>query len=111
MRAPDVTGATPGPGRPAGRRGRSSGLHGGQALPAVLVLAGAVSVQSGAGIAARLFSQLPPASLTTLRLWSAALIMLIVGGRAPPARSPAWPPGARGPTLPSRSRSESPWAS
>jgi inner membrane transporter RhtA len=51
-------------------------------VPAALVLAGAVSVQSGAGIAARLFGQLPPASVTTLRLWSAALIMLIVAGRA-----------------------------
>jgi len=50
-------------------------------LPAGLVLAGAVSVQSGAGIAARLFSQLPPAAVTTLRLWSAALILLIVAGR------------------------------
>jgi len=56
------------------------------ALPAGLVLAGAVSVQSGAGIAARLFSQLPPAALTTLRLWSAALIMLLVAGR-PTARA------------------------
>jgi inner membrane transporter RhtA len=45
------------------------------------VLAGAVSVQSGAGIADRLFGQLPPASVTTLRLWSAALILLIVAGR------------------------------
>jgi inner membrane transporter RhtA len=51
------------------------------ALPAALVLAGAVSVQAGAGIAARLFSQLPPAAVTTLRLWAAALIMLAVGGR------------------------------
>jgi inner membrane transporter RhtA len=51
------------------------------ALPAGLVLAGAVSVQSGAGIAARLFGQLPPAAVTTLRLWSAALILLIVAGR------------------------------
>ena len=51
-------------------------------LPAVLVLAGAVSVQSGAGIADRLFSQLPPASVTTLRLWAAALILLIVAGRS-----------------------------
>jgi inner membrane transporter RhtA len=50
-------------------------------LPAALVVAGAVSVQSGAGIAARLFGQLPPASLTTLRLWGAALIMLLVAGR------------------------------
>jgi inner membrane transporter RhtA len=47
-----------------------------------LVLAGAVSVQSGAGIADRLFSQLPPASVTTLRLWAAALILLIVAGRS-----------------------------
>jgi inner membrane transporter RhtA len=52
------------------------------ALPAGLVLAGAVSVQSGAGIADRLFSQLPPASVTTLRLWSAALILLVVAGRS-----------------------------
>ena len=74
-----VPGAEPGiaAGHPADRRtGR-----GAVALPAVLVVAGAVSVQLGAGIAARLFSQLPPASVTTLRLWAAALIMLIVAGR------------------------------
>jgi inner membrane transporter RhtA len=52
------------------------------ALPAGLVLVSAVSVQFGAGIADRLFSQLPPASVTTLRLWSAALILLIVAGRS-----------------------------
>jgi inner membrane transporter RhtA len=51
------------------------------ALPVALVLTGAVSVQAGAGIADRLFSQLPPAAVTTLRLWAAALIMLAVGGR------------------------------
>jgi len=51
------------------------------ALPAALVLSGAVSVQAGAGIADRLFSQLPPAAVTTLRLWAAALIMLIIGWR------------------------------
>jgi inner membrane transporter RhtA len=39
-------------------------------------------VQSGAGIAGRLFSQLPPASVTALRLWSAALILLLVAGRS-----------------------------
>ena len=50
-------------------------------VSALLVLAAAVSVQSGAGIAARLFSQLPPAAVTTLRLWAAALIMLAIGGR------------------------------
>ena len=38
-------------------------------------------MQSGAGIAARLFSELPPAAVTTLRLWAAALIMLAIGGR------------------------------
>ena len=66
------------------------------ALPAGLVLAGAVSVQSGAGIATRLFTQLPPAAVTTLRLWTAALIMLILAGRptvravADLARRRAW---------------------
>jgi inner membrane transporter RhtA len=52
------------------------------ALPAGLVLGGAVSVQAGAGIADRLFGSIPPAAVTTLRLWSAALIMVIVGGRS-----------------------------
>jgi len=71
------SGSGPGPGSGAGRRA----AWGPAALPAGLVLAAAISVQSGAGIADRLFSQLPPASVTTLRLWSAALIMLIVAGR------------------------------
>jgi inner membrane transporter RhtA len=56
------------------------------ALPAGLVLASAVSVQTGAGIANRLFTQLPPASVTTLRLWTGALVMVIVAGR-PTARA------------------------
>ena len=56
------------------------------ALPASLVLASAVSVQTGAGIANRLFTQLPPASVTTLRLWTGALVMVIVAGR-PTARA------------------------
>lgn len=76
-----VRGTTvPGAARPAGAGGRPAGWAP-AALPAGLVLAGAVSVQSGAAIAARLFSQLPPASVTTLRLWSAALVMLLVAGR------------------------------
>jgi len=45
------------------------------------VLAGAVSVQAGAGIASRLFSEVPPAAVTTLRLWAATLIMVAVAGR------------------------------
>ncbi len=52
------------------------------ALPAGLVLTGAVSVQAGAGIASRLFAQVPPAAVTTLRLWAAALIMLAIGWRS-----------------------------
>jgi inner membrane transporter RhtA len=79
--------ARPGPDAAAGAAGGRAGFAP-SALPAGLVLAGAVSVQSGAGIAARLFSQLPPAAVTTLRLWSAALIMLIVAGR-PTARAVA----------------------
>jgi inner membrane transporter RhtA len=39
-------------------------------------------VQAGAGIASRLFSQVPPAAVTTLRLWAATLIMVAVAGRA-----------------------------
>jgi inner membrane transporter RhtA len=62
------------------------GVRRGNALPAGLVLAGAVSVQTGAGIAGRLFTQLPPASVTTLRLWAAALVLVIVAGR-PTARA------------------------
>lgn len=51
------------------------------ALPAGLVLAGAVSGQAGAGIANRLFTEVPPTAVTALRLWAAALILVIVGGR------------------------------
>ncbi len=53
----------------------------GPALPAALVLTGAVSVQLGAGIADKLFTQVPPAAMTTLRLWAAALILAAVAGR------------------------------
>jgi inner membrane transporter RhtA len=53
----------------------------GLALPAGLVLAGAVSLQAGAGFADRLFAQVPPTGVTALRLWAAALILLLVGGR------------------------------
>ena len=87
VRVSNVAGAAPGSGAGPGRATRRhlgrglTTLGSGPVLPAALVLAGAVSVQSGAGIAARLFGQLPPASVTTLRLWSAALIMLLVAGR------------------------------
>ena len=49
--------------------------------PAVLVLTGMVCVQVGAGLAARLFSQVPPAAVTGLRLWAAALLLAVLGAR------------------------------
>ncbi|MFI5065897.1 MAG: EamA family transporter [Streptosporangiales bacterium] len=49
--------------------------------PAALVLTGVVSVQVGAGLAARLFSQVPPAAVTGLRLWTAALLLAVAGAR------------------------------
>jgi inner membrane transporter RhtA len=53
----------------------------GAAPPAVLVLAGVVCVQVGAGLAARLFTQVPPAAVTGLRLWAAALLLAVLGAR------------------------------
>jgi inner membrane transporter RhtA len=50
-------------------------------ISALLVLTGAISVQAGAGLATRLFAEVPPAAVTTLRLWAAALILLGTGGR------------------------------
>jgi inner membrane transporter RhtA len=47
----------------------------------VLVLTGIVSVQVGAGVAARLFTQIPPAAVTGLRLWTAAVLMTVAGAR------------------------------
>jgi len=48
----------------------------------MLVFVGIISVQLGAGLAARMFSQAGPAGVTGLRLWWAALIMAAFGGRA-----------------------------
>lgn len=48
----------------------------------MLVLVGIVSVQCGAGLAGRMFSQVGPAGVTGLRLWWAALITAALGGRA-----------------------------
>jgi inner membrane transporter RhtA len=49
--------------------------------PAILVLTGVVSVQVGAGLAARLFSQVPPTAVTGLRLWTAAVLLAVLGAR------------------------------
>ena len=50
-------------------------------LPAVMVLSGIVSVQFGAGLAARLFHEVPPAAVTGLRLWTSAVAMAVISGR------------------------------
>jgi inner membrane transporter RhtA len=62
------------------------GLHrvagrGGLALPAAMVLSGIVSVQAGAGIAAKLFHEIPPTAVTGLRLWTSAVAMAVISGR------------------------------
>jgi inner membrane transporter RhtA len=49
-------------------------------LPAAMILTGIVSVQFGAGLADRLFGQIPPAAVTGLRLWAAALAMVVLSG-------------------------------
>ncbi len=63
--------------------GRTPGTRtAGAVPPAALVLTGIVSVQVGAGLAGRMFSQVAPAGMTGLRLWSAAIVMAALGGRA-----------------------------
>ncbi len=47
----------------------------------LMVLSGIVSVQLGAGLAAKLFADLGPAGVTGLRLWWSALILAAAGGR------------------------------
>jgi inner membrane transporter RhtA len=51
------------------------------ALPAAMIATGIASVQFGAGLADRLFGQIPPAAVTGLRLWAAALVMVALSGR------------------------------
>jgi threonine/homoserine efflux transporter RhtA len=76
---------------PPASRGGDPGGDGplGRIPPTVLILSGGISVQIGAGLAARLFTQIPPAAVTGLRLWAAALIIAAIGGRslAPVIRS------------------------
>jgi inner membrane transporter RhtA len=50
-------------------------------LPAAMVVSGIVSVQVGAGIAAKLFHEIPPAAVTGLRLWTSAIVMAVIAGR------------------------------
>ncbi len=46
-----------------------------------MILTGIVSVQFGAGLADKLFGQIPPAAVTGLRLWTSALAMVLLSGR------------------------------
>ncbi len=46
-----------------------------------MVLSGIVSVQAGAGVAAKLFHEIPPGAVTGLRLWTSALAMVAISGR------------------------------
>jgi inner membrane transporter RhtA len=70
--ARDGTGG-PGPAVGSGQFGRVP--------PAALVLTGIVSVQAGAGLATRLFTVVPPAAVTALRLWTAAILLAAVSAR------------------------------
>jgi inner membrane transporter RhtA len=75
-------GHPPAAGDPArGRRPPALAGPAGPAGPAILVLTGIVSVQLGAGLATRLFTELPPAAVTGLRLWAGAVAMLVIGIR------------------------------
>jgi threonine/homoserine efflux transporter RhtA len=63
--------------RPTGVRDSRSRI----VLPAAMIFTGIVSVQFGAGLADRLFGQIPPAAVTGLRLWTAAVAMVVLSGR------------------------------
>ena len=49
--------------------------------PWALVITGIVSVQIGSGLAARMFGEVSPATMTVLRLWTAAIVLAAFGGR------------------------------
>ena len=68
-------------GKVQGGESRPGGAGSGTVLPAVMILTGIVSVQFGAGLAARLFGQIPPAAVTGLRLWTSAVAMVAISGR------------------------------
>jgi inner membrane transporter RhtA len=46
-----------------------------------MIITGIVSVQFGAGLADKLFGQIPPAAVTGLRLWISAVAMVLLSGR------------------------------
>jgi len=46
-----------------------------------MILTGIISVQFGAGLADKLFAQIPPAAVTGLRLWTSAAALVALSGR------------------------------
>jgi inner membrane transporter RhtA len=50
--------------------------------PSALVVSSILSVQLGAGLAGRMFSEVGPAVMTGLRLWTGAALMAALGARA-----------------------------
>ena len=80
--APGHPAAGPGPTAPGPTRASFTlpSLH--RVPPPVLLGAGILSVQVGAGIAARMFGTVPAAGLTGLRLWAAALVLGCLGLRS-----------------------------
>jgi inner membrane transporter RhtA len=70
---------------PANRRGRTAGIRAAPSrwnAPApVLALTAIVSLQVGAAVAGRLFGTVPVAGVTGLRLWSAAVVIGVLGAR------------------------------
>jgi inner membrane transporter RhtA len=70
----ETTELQPGKARDGESRGR-------MILPAAMILTAIVSVQFGAGLADKLFGQIPPAAVTGLRLWTSAIAMVALSGR------------------------------
>jgi inner membrane transporter RhtA len=70
-------------GRPDAAGAQAHGVTGRArlALPAAMVLSGIISVQAGAGIADKLFHEIPPAAVTGLRLWTSAVAMAAISGK------------------------------
>ncbi|HEY2443401.1 MAG TPA: EamA family transporter [Streptosporangiaceae bacterium] len=57
----------------------------GAAPPSLLACTAVVSLQIGAGLAGRLFTQISPVAVTGLRMWSAAILLGLLGARGLPA--------------------------
>jgi inner membrane transporter RhtA len=77
---PRGSGSLTAPPSSALRRARRAPL--GKVPPPILLATGIVSVQIGAGLAARTFGTISAAGLTGLRLWAATLLLAALGARS-----------------------------